>query len=118
MTTSIDFDCLPGDLYNYTFQASYPFRKFEETVIHISDAMETKSTSMVTVQDGGIHQSAEYFVAWGVLTLFYCIIAVLVYMLVTANERWEKAFDFLIIVVSNHAAAIFFFMHSITQANL
>ena len=64
--------------------------------------MGNDSTTTVKnpIDDKGIPRAAEYFVAWGSLTLFYCVIAVLVYMLVTANERWEKALDFLVVTVS------------------
>ena len=96
MTTSIDFTC--ADIANnYTLSASYPFKNFQQKLINSNGK---QPTGTVTLGDDGIPRSAEYFVAWGVLTLFYSIIAILVYMLVTANERWERAFDFLVVVVS------------------
>lgn len=90
----ISYRCVAGLVgnYSYTFSAGYPFDHLEErqTINTVRNA-----TRQVTIT-GGVEQSAQYFVAWGSLTLFYCVIAILVYMLVTANKGIEKAFDFLV----------------------
>ena len=44
--------------------------------------------------------SGQFFVAWGVLTMLYCITALIVYILFTANENLERVVDMLIYVVS------------------
>ena len=99
METSIDFSCGDG-VYNYTFKVNYPFRHYREHLTGDNGNISGTFSETRTLTDGGVPRSAEFFVAWGVLTLFYCIIAVSVYMLVTANEQWEKAFDVLVVVVS------------------
>ena len=99
ISPSLDFACLPDVVNNYSLKISYPFRDIEQTKTDDLNDMVTKSTK--SISDGGIARSAEYFVAWGVLTMFYCIIALVVYMLVTANEGLEKVFDFLVITVSH-----------------
>ena len=98
--TSVDFACEPAGAYNYTLTAKYPFRHFKQSeTMTALDGEVMEETSTEILKDGGVPRAAEYFVGWGTLTLFYCVIAVLVYMLVTANERWERAFDFLVVVV-------------------
>ena len=44
--------------------------------------------------------SGQFFVAWGVMTMLYCLTAIVVYMLFTANENLERVVDMLIYVVS------------------
>ena len=44
--------------------------------------------------------SSQFIVAWGVLSMFYCIIALTVYILFTANERLELLVDLLVYLVS------------------
>lgn len=102
VNTTVDFRCFNANetLRAYTLSASYPFRHFEQRFSTGGNI----STSTRTIQDGGVPRTAEFFVAWGVLTLFYCIIALLVYMLVTANERWEKTFDIIVVLVSSMIA--------------
>ena len=98
ISPSLDFACLPDIANNYSLKISYPFRDIEQT---LTDDLDVVTKSTKSVSDGGIARSAEFFVAWGVLTMFYCIIALVVYMLVTANEGLEKVFDFLVITVSH-----------------
>ena len=45
--------------------------------------------------------SGQFFVAWGVLTMLYCITAMVVYILFTANENLERVVDILIYVVNS-----------------
>lgn len=100
VNTAVDFECDNANetlrAYNYTLSAGYPLRHFDQTL----STNGSTHNSRHTIQDGGVPRTAEFFVAWGVLTLFYCIIALLVYMLVTANERWEKTFDIIVVLVS------------------
>jgi len=44
--------------------------------------------------------AAEFFVAWGVLSMIYCIVAILAYMLFSASEEMLKINNILIIIVS------------------
>ena len=98
MTVSITTECsLTNTNYSHTFRLSYPLREVKETVI-VNDSSTEVVKSLI--DDREIPRAVEYFVAWGALTLFYCVITVLVYMLVTANAQCEKAFDFLVVVVS------------------
>lgn len=100
--TTVDTMCIQtNDTYNYTLKSSYSFGSFRESVESLRDGNLSRERSMKSLGDGGVQQSAQFFVTWGILTLFYCVIAILVYMLVTANERWEKAFDFLVVTVRN-----------------
>ena len=48
-------------------------------------------------------QSAQFFVTWGAFTLFYGVIAIVVYMTTTANEKIEWFVNFLVLVVSRKA---------------
>ena len=83
--------------YSTTVGLSYPLRELEGTVvINENITLHLKGP----LDQPGVTRAAEFFVAWGALTLFYCIIAVLVYMLVTANDQLEKVFDFLVVTVS------------------
>ena len=83
--------------YSTTLKISYPLTEVKATVV--TNETETRS-SKAQLDEKGIPMAAEFFVAWGALTLFYCIIAVLVYMLVTANDQLEKVFDVLVVTVS------------------
>lgn len=101
VSTSVDFTCLSSGTYNYSLKISYPFKEIKQSEMGVTDDNVIIDTeSMKSFEDRGVPRAAQYFVAWGVLTLFYCIIALAVYMLVTANEQWEKAFDFLVVMVS------------------
>lgn len=106
VTVSVTTECpLSNTTSSHVLRLSYPLREVEETVI-VNDS--TSGVWKNPIDDKGtIPRAAEYFVAWGALTLFYCVIAVLVYMLVTANEQCEKAFDFLVVVVSTTSIKAF-----------
>ena len=93
--------------YSIAIKASYPFRDFKRTVINTTSAGNGINITNVGFGDSGVPRAAEYLVAWGSLTLFYCVIAVLVYMLVTANEQLEKAFDFLVVTVSTATIIVY-----------
>ena len=77
---------------------SFPFRKFEEE--HTIECHGAHRYDISLPVDHVIRRSAVDFAVCGSLTLFYCVIAVLVYMLVTANEQWGKVFDYLTVLVN------------------
>ena len=77
----------------------YAFSNLEQTLTATVNGTEQRETTTRSISDKGIMQSAQFFVAWGALTLIYCIVALLVYMLVTANQELERAFDFLVATV-------------------
>ena len=92
------FTCdTPSQVGNTTFtlKSSYPYREYESTVI-----VDNNTQS----EDGNLNRhyssGAEFFVAWGVLSMIYCIVAILVYILITANEDLARANNILIIIVS------------------
>jgi hypothetical protein len=89
-----DFSCTVNKTVVVT--TSFPFEEFEEYYITECQGEITWENSSNSF-DHMIRRSAVYFAVCGPLTMFYCVIAVLVYMLVTANERWEKALDFLVV---------------------
>ncbi|XP_019863188.1 PREDICTED: uncharacterized protein LOC109592058 [Amphimedon queenslandica] len=74
-----------------TAKASYPY-----TIVDVTTPCEANATSEAL--SGDYKQAAEFFVAWGSLTLFYGIIAILVYMFATANSKWEWVINYLILV--------------------
>jgi hypothetical protein len=95
VSTAVDFEC-GNDGFNFTLTADYPFRHIQQSLRSTRPNGTDHSTK--TFPDGGVPRSAEFFVGWGVLTLFYCIIALLVYMFVTANERFERTFDIAVVL--------------------
>ncbi len=55
---------------------------------------------------------SQYFVAWGVLSMLYAMVALGVYIVFTANEKLEKVVDILVYVVSCSTirVCLFFFL--------
>ena len=92
-----DFSCTVNKTVVVT--TSFPFEEFEEYYITECQGEITWENSSNSF-DHMIRRSAVYFAVCGPLTMFYCIIAVLVYMLVTANEQWGKVFDYLTVLVN------------------
>ena len=45
-------------------------------------------------------QGGQFFVVWGIFTIFYGIVALFVYMLTTANARMEWIVNYLVLSVS------------------
>ena len=71
--------------------SSYPFSQFQFT-------SHNGTTEQI---DTGIGNGAQYFVAWGVFTLFYCIAAVIVYMLLSVKflvNGLESLPDWLVLI--------------------
>jgi hypothetical protein len=110
-----DFSCTVNKTVVVT--TSFPFEEFEEYYITECQGEITWENSSNSF-DHMIRRSAVYFAVCGPLTMFYCVIAVLVYMLVTANERWEKALDFLVVTdIVFHVVWIFcWFIASVNWA--
>lgn len=78
-------------------QSKYPFFTYDQTAT-VSDVPNATFTSS-GVRFSQRIISGQFFVAWGVLTMFYCITALVVYMLFTANENLERVVDMLIYIV-------------------
>ena len=107
-TVQCQFD-ITGSYYEITFTSSYPFHQYEEfntTSLGNTEGGATQAPALggiITtgdIQDSSISQTAQFFVAWGSLTLIYGVVALLVYMCVTANEQLQQVFDFLVYCVS------------------
>ena len=77
---------------------------------------ESASTTMVTVESGDktvkdvllpnnlpstYMQAGQFFVVWGIFSFLYGIVALIVYMLTTANHQLEGIVNFLILTVGN-----------------
>ena len=78
-----------------TLKFNYPYSTY---------SYKNVSTSMMMTESLGYpkaRSASQLFVAWGVLSMFYCVIALAVYMLLTANEELEKVVDFMIYTVSS-----------------
>lgn len=88
------------DINGFTvkYSTSYSFKRYHrEREDNGSVVVQSKDISF---HDAGISQGAQFFVAWGSFTLFYCVIAVLVYMFVTGIKQLEKFFDYMVWAVS------------------
>ena len=83
--------------YSFTVKSSYPYDEYKRS---------SRENASVQNQDERFNPdndhsaAAEFFVAWGVLSMIYCIVAVLVYMLFSATEQLVKINNILIIIVS------------------
>ena len=87
-----------GNNFTVQFSTKYPFRQYTRHVINSTTNLDQ---GKINFGDAGISQSAQFVVAWGSLTLFYGVIAILVYMLVTGSKELERIFDYLIWTVSD-----------------
>lgn len=99
-STSTTADCrFAGTEVNVTaaFSASYPFGEYSITTTahHFVGAIPSNVTQS-RLLDPSIMQTAQFFVVWGSFTMIYSVVAILVYMFITANEQLEKVFDFLV----------------------
>ncbi len=105
----------PGATKNHTrtvtVETSYPLyswtlRNVTITPLNPPNGDTTPGTPIVAAGMNGnfdnllLGQGAQLYVTWSVATLFYCIVATLVYMVVTANEELEKVMDLLVYAVS------------------
>lgn len=83
------------------FSASYPFGEYSvTTTAHHLIGVAPSNVTQSRLLDPSIMQTAQFFVVWGSFTMIYSVVAILVYMFVTANEQLEKVFDFLVYCVS------------------
>ena len=101
----------------------YPFSKAVTTVSAVKIGNESKSTDIKAHTDpikahidpinpsisnnstnddlkSNIMQAGQFFVVWGIFSIFYGIIALIVYMLTTANAQMEWVVNYLVISVS------------------
>ena len=97
---------------NLTIEAPYPFTSAQVTasqfVLQLGDEPATLVPDNITsipLTEKRYKRSAQFLVTWGSFTLFYGVIAILVYMLTTANEKIEGVVNVLVIVVSWKAVA-------------
>ena len=97
-------DAVPLFGLNISYSIKYPFTTISNSSVPFSGGDVT--TGSVSQTDKGITQGAQFFVAWGSLSLIYAIVALIVYIFVTANEKLEKAVDFLVWTVSLVVAAL------------
>ena len=84
---------------NVTLSTKYPFTTVSNSTVPSAGGDIVPGSLPQT--DKGITQGAQFFVAWGSLSLIYAIVALFVYVFVTANEKLEKAVDFLVWTVSS-----------------
>jgi hypothetical protein len=79
----------------------YPFNELM-VAIDIADPNDTHVLPLEFSYNLGAsyQQSSQFFVAWGVLTIFYGIISLLVYILTTANSKLEWFVNYLVLAVS------------------
>ena len=96
----------PTGFTDTTITTSYPFQQYIKFNASSSSVTTPSSGTVIRTPpkayplDPSISQSAQFFVAWGSLTLIYGVVALLVYMCVTANEQLQQVFDFLVYCVS------------------
>lgn len=109
-------DAVPLFGLNISYSIKYPFTTISNSSVPFSGGDVT--TGSVSQTDKGITQGAQFFVAWGSLSLIYAIVALIVYIFVTANEKLEKAVDFLVWtdVIFHIVWVINWFIASITWA--
>lgn len=88
----------PSQIGNTTFtlKSSYPFRDYDFSSRVDGNDTQTEPRDLNRHYSSG----AEFFVAWGVLSMIYCLVAILVYVLITANEDLARINNILIIIVS------------------
>lgn len=91
--------CTPDSTQDaITVDFKYPFTHYSY-VNRTSEAGSMSGTASLPYSKVG--SASQLFVAWGVLSMFYCIAALAVYIIFTANERWENVVDILVYTVSS-----------------
>ena len=76
----------------------YPFKSVE-LKYNISEFGPQSGTDKESLPTGFM-MAGQFFVVWGIFSFFYGIIALLVYMLTTANAGIEWIVNFLVLTVS------------------
>jgi hypothetical protein len=94
-TATSTVSCTQGTT-SLQIKTKYPFFTYDFTPTE--DGNNVNTTTGTSFNEHII--SGQFFVAWGVLTMLYCIVAMVVYILFTANENLERLVDMLIYVVS------------------
>lgn len=80
----------------FEIKTKYPFFTHSETAFFASNTPQNVTLGVPFRQHV---VSGQFFVTWGVFTMLYCISAIVVYILFTANENLERVVDILIYVV-------------------
>ena len=78
-------------------QSKFPFFNYDQ-IVTVQEQPSNRTTRGTPFPQHII--SGQFFVTWGVMTMLYCLTAIVVYMLFTANENLEQVVDMLIYVVS------------------
>lgn len=94
-------------VYNLSVAVHYPFSSAQIT---LENPGFDPILTIPEISEKGFMQSAQFFVTWGSFTLFYGVIAIVVYMVTTANERIEWVVNFLVLTVSQKAVLRTFLM--------
>ncbi len=86
---------------NTSYHVAYPYTSYSSNnnSVHMSSSFSDRRAT----------SGAQFAVTWGVFTCFYCVVALVVYVLFTANENMERLVDILIYVVSAVCLEYFFF---------
>ena len=96
---------------NFTTKVKYPFSKAVTTgsfggIINSSNIKAHFDPINSAIHDeeynlSGLYmQAGQFFVVWGIFSIFYGIIALIVYMLTTANAQMEWLVNYLVLSVS------------------
>ena len=97
-STVCDSNTNPQTSTKFQVQTKYPFFTYDNsTIVNGVNGQIMNTTTGTSFSQHII--SGQFFVAWGVLTMLYCITAMVVYILFTANENLERVVDILIYVV-------------------
>ena len=89
--------------FTTTVSTHYPLYQYEVTTVFIIPINTPESPDLYNVSNFGdvtVGQGAQFFVAWSVATMFYCVAALAVYIVITANEQLERVMDLLVYAVS------------------
>lgn len=101
----VQCDSVPdADAITATIQ--YPFSSYS-----YNNGTGTPQNMSRSLDYGSVVSSGQFFVTMGVFSMFYCMIALAVYVLFTANEQFEKVVDILVYVVSDVVYMYVAYMH-------
>ena len=85
---------------NIKVAVKYPFHDPKVT-INFNNGTTSSYTNNVNDLPSAYMQSGQFFVVWGIFSIFYAIIAIVVYMLTTANAQIEWVVNYLVLTVSD-----------------
>ncbi len=91
--------------HTLTVETSYPLYSWTLRNVTLINFVDPAPITIINNTNGNfantlLGQGAQLYVTWSVATLMYCIAAIFVYMVVTANEELEKVMDLLVYAVS------------------